>query len=346
MHIRPKRGHPAAWRCLRAGAALGAVLLFSGCGLAAMPTLPPLVTALASSTRRPTRPVSSEMPAATATRPASIATAHTVAALAATSTAAPHEVDTPLPTPAGPTAMPSATLPACAPPASQIISISVPSTTYPHPVPATVYLPACYNQAAGPLPVIYLLHGGNSDDSQWPDLNVQAEADALIAGGAAPFLVVMPGGVYNTYGVGYDDFVLSDLLPDTEHLFNVSRQGAGRAIGGVSLGGYWALKLAFDHPDQFAAVEGNSPVISHGAPEDPLARARTADGLGQLRIWLDVGDLDALHDSTVFLAQILRGRGLPVTLSVNPGSHIRTYWRAHMGDYLGFYLAALEPGGR
>jgi len=210
-------------------------------------------------------------------------------------------------------------------------------------VPATVYLPPCYNQTSAPLPVIYLLHGGNSDETQWPDLNVQTEADALIAGGAAPFLVVMPGGIYGTYGVDYDNFVLADLIPDMEHIFNVSRQSSARAIGGVSQGGYFALKAAFDHPDQFAAVEGNSPVVSHGAPEDPLARAHTADGLNQLHIWLDVGDQDALHDSTLLLAQVLRGRGLTVTLTVSPGSHIRTYWRAHMGDYLRFYLAALKP---
>ena len=316
---------------LRAGAAWGVALLLSGCGLAALPTVPPLVTALASVTPAPTR-------LATVTPPPANPTA--------TATRAPQDTSTPLPTAAGPSATPSATLPACAPPASQIISVTLPSTTYPHPIPATVYLPACYNQATAPLPVIYLLHGGNSDQTQWPDLNVQADADALIAGGAAPFVVVMPGGVYNTYGVGYDDFVLSDVIPGAEHLFNVSRQGAGRAVGGVSLGGYWALKLAFDHPDQFAAVEGNSPVISHGAPEDPLARARTADGLDQLHIWLDVGDQDALRDGTVLLAQILRGRGLPVTLTVSPGSHLRAYWRAHMGDYLRFYLGALEPGTR
>ena len=301
--------------------------MLSGCALLADPPLPPIVTALVAPTARATVPP-----------------AHSDAALNATPTAAAVSAAPSATLPvATPLSAATDTLPACAEPAGQIISTTVPSTTYPRPVRVSIYLPPCYSQAGGPLPVIYLLHGGSSDETQWPDLNVQREADALIESGAEPFVVVMPGGVYGAYDVDYEEFVLDDLLPGIEHGFKVSQQAAGRAIGGLSLGGYWALKLAFDHPDQFAAVEGNSPVVSHGAPEDPLARARTAGGLSQLRIRLDVGDLDSLRDGTALLAQILEARGLAVTLVIGPGSHARSYWRSHTGEYLRFYLAALQP---
>ena len=241
---------------------------------------------------------------------------------------------------------------ACSTPTSQIVVASIPSVVYGQNVPVSVYLPPCYDAAGAKLPVVYLLHGGGADQTQWPDLRVQPEADALIAGGAfttqpaaggtVPFVVVMPGGVYRG-GLDYAAFVLGDLLPGIEQQFAVQSSAAGRAIGGISLGGYWALKLAFQHPDQFAAVGGNSPVVSQGAADDPLALARTAAGLDALRIRLDVGDGDSLRDSTSMLADVLRARGLSVVLSVQPGFHNRPYWRSHTSEYLAFYLAALTP---
>jgi enterochelin esterase-like enzyme len=230
----------------------------------------------------------------------------------------------------------------CPAPTSQIMLTSVPSAVYGKNVAVSVYLPACYDAAGGMLPVIYMLHGGNADETQWPDLRVQPEADGLIAGGAAPFVVVMPGGVYRD-GLDYAAFVLGDLLPGIEQQFAVKASGAGRAIGGISLGGYWALKIAFQHPDQFAAAGGNSPVVGRGAADDPLALARTGAGLAALRIRLDVGDGDSLRDSTTLLADVLRARGLSVELSVQPGYHNRPYWRSHTLEYLAFYLAALHP---
>jgi enterochelin esterase-like enzyme len=117
------------------------------------------------------------------------------------------------PVPLGPPATATSAWPgACPSSAGQIIRVSVPSRTYGVPVTASVYLPPCYAQGVGPLPVIYLLHGGNADETQWPDLRVQAEADALIVAGAEPFVVVMPGGAYGA-NVDYGGFVLNDLLP-------------------------------------------------------------------------------------------------------------------------------------
>ncbi len=118
----------------------------------------------------------------------------------------------------------------------QIISTTVPSIVYSQPVPASVYLPPCYESLTEPLPVIYLLHGGGADETQWPDLRVQAEADTLIANGAPPFVVVMPGGVYEPR-IDYAAFVLNDLLPAMNDQLSIRTDAAGRAIGGISLGG-------------------------------------------------------------------------------------------------------------
>ena len=230
---------------------------------------------------------------------------------------------------------------ACDATSGRITRVVVSSAVYKADVPVSVYVPPCYDQTPAAFPVIYLLHGGNTDETQWPDLNVQPEADALIKGGAAPFIVVMPGGEYRA-GLDYGAFVLDDLLPAIESQFRVKANSADRAIGGISLGGYWALKLAFSHPQLFAAVGAYSPVVDLGQPNDPLGLARSADGLQGLRIMLDVGDADALRAGTQSLAQLLQARDIQFSFTVKPGEHNRPYWRTRTADYLRFDVNAFE----
>ena len=221
----------------------------------------------------------------------------------------------------------------------EITRLTISSAIYRQAVPVSVYLPPCYASLTERLPSIYLLHGGNADETQWPDLRVQAEADALIAAGVQPFVVIMPGGVYRS-DVDYASFVLDDLMPALTDRLHLRTDAAGRAIGGLSLGGYWALKLAFQHPDRFAAVGGYSPVVT-GRDTNLIELAHSAAGLGMLHIALDVGHEDSLAAGTQQLAQALQERGLTAQLTLNPGGHNRPYWRAHTVEYLRFLLAAM-----
>ena len=222
--------------------------------------------------------------------------------------------------------------------AGQITRLIVPSIVYRQPILVSVYLPPCYTSSANSLPVIYLLHGGGADETQWPDLRVQAEADDLIANGAQPFVVVMPSGAYQV-GIDYAAFVLDDLIPSVSDQLHLRTDSAGRAIGGISLGGYWALNIAFHHPDRFAATGGYSPVVA-SRTDDLVTLARTATGLVRLRITLDVGDSDALVTGTQQLAKTLRARELDVSFTAHSGGHNRSYWRSHTNNYLSFMLAS------
>lgn len=195
-----------------------------------------------------------------------------------------------------------------------------------------VYLPPCYSRDETRLyPVLYLLHGAHADDTQWLDLEAAADADALILKHAvAPFVIVMPDGDYRS-GENYAAFVQMDLMPEIERTTRVERTSNGRAIGGLSMGGYWALRLALAHPELFAAVGGHSPAT------DSTLLANAAQGWQKLRIYLDVGQDDSLASGVMSFATGLKARGAVPEVHLYAGNHTRPYWRSHTMEYLEFY---------
>jgi enterochelin esterase-like enzyme len=228
----------------------------------------------------------------------------------------------------------------CETESGEIVPTTVSSAIYGKSVAVNIYLPPCYSaDRLSFYPVIYLLHGGAADETQWPDLNVRLSANALIGHGALPFVVIMPGAAYYDR-IDYGAFFIKELLPGIESQYRVQTLRSGRGIGGLSLGGYWALKIAFLHPDLFAAVGGYSPVVDRGYADDPLPLARQVDvqTLRDLSIALDVGNQDSLAHATNELTQALRARGLTVSFTSGQGGHNRAYWRAHTFNYFSFFL--------
>lgn len=203
----------------------------------------------------------------------------------------------------------------------------------------SVYLPPCYDTDSKRVyPVLYLLHGVNADNTQWLDLNVVVSADALIAQHAsAPFVIVMPDGDYRA-GEDYAAFVLRDLMPHIEQTLRVARERAGRAIGGLSRGGYWALYIALTHPELFSAVGGHSPV-TNAALIETLTLKANAPNRNALRIYLDVGRNDHLAPTVIPFAATMQAQHAQTIFHLYDGRHNRDYWRAHVAEYLAFYTA-------
>ncbi len=290
-------------------------LIMAGC-LSSLPSSTPWPTASAqaTTTQPPTRAIT-----------------------AATATGIPPPPPASEPTPAmieTPTALTPPT-PACRAQSGQLRIEYLNSSVLARRVPYSLYLPPCYDGDSTHLyPVLYLLHGANTDHTQWPDLNVAPDADALIAQGViGPLLVVMPDGNYGP-GEDYGAFVLRDLIPHVEQTWRAAPRRQDRAIGGLSQGGYWALNLALSHPDLFTAVGGHSP-----ATDSALLNLLTSNAPDLPRIYLDVGNDDPLAASTAAFAASLRSHGLAPIFHVYPGGHNRPYWRSHTAEYLTFYAA-------
>lgn len=128
-------------------------------------------------------------------------------------------------------------------------------------MPYRVFLPDTV--AAGQkLPVVYLLHGGGGNFRDWSnDSDVSRYAQQEI-------ILVMPEG-YSSYFTNsalkpadkYQDYLINDLISDVEKRFPAAGNRENRAIVGVSMGGYAAIKLALSRPDLFTFVGAVSPAI-------------------------------------------------------------------------------------
>ena len=86
--------------------------------------------------------------------------------------------------------------------------------------------------------------------------------------------MVMPDGGRGWYtnaviGYAYEDDLIKDVAGLIDRTFPVKAERSGRAIGGLSMGGYGAVKIGLKHHEMFASVNSHS-----GAPGDPPGALR------------------------------------------------------------------------
>ena len=146
---------------------------------------------------------------------------------------------------------------------------------------ACVYLPPGYATDGLRYPVLYLLHGGGGDQGDWVTQGqVAAIADAAVdADPANAVIVVMPDGRsgqwfdYRDGSFLNEAYVLDHLVPAVDDRFATIASRRGRAIAGLSNGGYGALHLAAKAPDRFIAagsMSGNLAALSMGGLGTPV----------------------------------------------------------------------------
>lgn len=212
------------------------------------------------------------------------------------------------------------------------------------------YLPPCYGRDGRVYPVLYLIHGSIQTDSHWYDLGLAYYLDeGILAGRYPPFIVIMPysGTLGNNTSGGersIEGVTINELLPFVDNTFCTWNEPQGRAIGGISRGGYWAFEIAFRHTDLFSGVGGHSSqfVLSVDSPTyNPLATYVAAD-LSQMRIWLDWGERDFLRAGQQELHNLLTAAGIPHEVRLNGGGHNEAYWQVNMRQYMDWYAAGWQ----
>jgi S-formylglutathione hydrolase FrmB len=205
-----------------------------------------------------------------------------------------------------------------------------------------VYFPPCYGDGTQvDYPALYLLHGQTYDQTQWEKLGVQDYADQLIhSGHILSFLVIMPYEQYQyrpIQGNTFPQAILEELIPWVEANLHARPQKNGRAIGGISRGASWAMRLALKNPTVFGAAGGHSlPTFNGDLDQLPNWLGNTS--LDQLpRIYIDIGSSDPEVESAIRFEQALNKLGIPNEWHLNIGRHNEEYWAQHIEEYLDWY---------
>lgn len=141
-----------------------------------------------------------------------------------------------------------------------------------------VLLPEGYDAAPRRrYPVLYLLHGANGNERDW-STPALGNAEAITDG--VPLIVVMPDGGkggfytdwYNNGALGppeWETYHIDELLPWIDAHFRTTGQRSGRAIAGLSMGGFGSMSYAARHPDLFVAAAAFSGAVDLNTP-NPL----------------------------------------------------------------------------
>jgi enterochelin esterase-like enzyme len=244
-----------------------------------------------------------------------------------------------------PTATPT---PRCQSTQGKITSVQFDSTVLKKPFLFRIYTPPCFDSTGTTkYPVLYMLHGQSSNDDQWDRLGLDEAADKLISTGTiVPLIIVMPQETYyledpkiSKYGYALVD----ELIPWIDMNYPTIPSRQTRAIGGLSRGAGWAMRLGLINPDLFGSIGAHSLAQFKGDYFSvPRWRTRTEDE-DLPRIYLDIGLLDFVKDTARVFETRLSEYSYPHEWHLNTGSHTEDYWSEHVDEYLIWYNQAWDP---
>lgn len=249
----------------------------------------------------------------------------------------------------------------------------------------SIYKPAESPPLGQRWPVLYLLHGGGPGEADWLDAGDLAQTmDRAIAAKKIPPTVVVMPLAGNSWYVNNPDpggeglmatAITRDLVDAIDESLPTAACRSGRAVAGLSMGGYGALLYAFDHPREFgSAISLSGSIIQPIRPEmtNRLKRAKNFyDGafgapfkVGRFNAWnlfprvatlglggepkpavyLNAGDNDlgGIIQGTTELHLALLRRHVDSTLRIVDGRHEWALWRRELGPALAWLGPRLD----
>jgi enterochelin esterase family protein len=223
--------------------------------------------------------------------------------------------------------------------------------------------------------VLYLLHGLFDETHAWVDVGAaNVILDNLIADGkATPMLMVNTLGYGNADGPAghrrvdmlpnFGRIQIEEVLPRVEQRYNVSRQPAGRAIAGLSMGGAEATLVGLNHLDtvgwigSFSGAYNLWPLTRPADSMDPTAQPprpgtmprieldvaglpKSYPGLdrssnAKIRLlWIACGTADVLIGVNRQFKAYLDSKGVAATYTEVPEQgHVWPLWRRNLAEF-------------
>lgn len=213
-----------------------------------------------------------------------------------------------------------------------------------YPMQGRIYLPPCYDfDTNKKYPVLYFLHGQSFNDDQWDRLGADEALDALVfSREIEPFIIVMPketNYMNNQWDSKYGISLAEELVPYIDEHYRTTADREGRAIGGLSRGAAWSIRVGMIYWETFSSIGLHSfapfrgdyneaPIWFRGIPAEMLPR-----------IYIDIGYLDVNLDPAYHFEERFLKYGIPHEWHLFPGTHNENYWSTHVSDYLLWYAA-------
>ncbi|MDZ8225535.1 alpha/beta hydrolase [Nostoc sp. ChiVER01] len=207
-------------------------------------------------------------------------------------------------------------------------------------------------------PVIFLLHGGHGNPSDW---FIQSKGQALktveqlyTKGKLPPSIIITPDGNDKRGSSPYRDpeyidgpngkvstAVGDELVKVVQSRYRTINNPDFWAIGGLSSGGWGAMNVGLHNLDHFSILFSHSGYFhdKSGPMNSPISYIKTIPLQTQkkLRIYLDSGtsDIEEIDEAQKF-SQVLDKLKVYNLFRQFPGSHTWKYWREHLSDSLTF----------
>ena len=226
----------------------------------------------------------------------------------------------------------------------------------------TVYTPAGYETGGKRYPVLYLLHGMGGDEEAWISLGRTAQIlDNLIAQGKAkPMIVVMPNGnasqeaapgessrgmvpptmqLPKTMEGSYEQ-AFPEIVKFIDKNYRTVKSKSGRAIAGLSMGGFHSLHISKQYPDMFNYVGLFSAAIM---PNKEASSPIYENMEGKLKVqfdkkpalyWIAIGKTDFLYKANEEYRKLLDKKGYKYTYYESDEGHIWRNWRIYLTEFV------------
>lgn len=228
------------------------------------------------------------------------------------------------------------------------------------------------DSGSGPFPVFYLLHGLGDDHTTWLR---RTSLERYVAG--VPLIIILPETARGWYinsdspaGRAYEDHLVKEVIPLVDRLFPTIARREGRVIGGLSMGGYGAVKSALKFPELFCdATSHSGPLMTpmhkpetrpkeyapqlaefaalfgpgwQNGPNDPVALAKKCPLHLRPALRIDCGLSDFLLDQNREFHTHLTTLRFPHEYQEFDGEHNWAYWDTHIQDALAFHRKQLH----
>jgi S-formylglutathione hydrolase FrmB len=220
----------------------------------------------------------------------------------------------------------------------------------------------------GRFPVLYLLHGLTGHYNNWTEkakLSTYVHRHGVI--------IVTPEGDNGWYTDSptkpndkYESYIVKELVPEIDKKFRTLSDRQHRAIAGLSMGGFGAIKSGLKYPEMFALAGSFSGALGvssyRNSSELPAGAIRTSlvnifgeagspthvsnDIFRMIReaspekmkampfLYIDCGTEDFLFQSNRDFVALLLEKKVPHEFRQLPGAHNWTYWDAQVQEFL------------